>query len=95
MHLSQTAVTKAVRELEQDPDAPLIVRGSRDKQLTEAAINSRRERRSSRSTRADAPRHRADPRRQAWAWSPMRGRRRLPLHLALPPLQFMGKQEFP
>ena len=35
LHLSQAAVTKAVRELEQDLDAPLIVRSSRGVQLTE------------------------------------------------------------
>jgi len=35
LHLSQAAVTKAIRELEQDLDAPLIVRGSRGVTLTE------------------------------------------------------------
>jgi LysR family transcriptional regulator of abg operon len=35
LHLSQAAVTKAVRELEQDLDAPLITRSSRGVTLTE------------------------------------------------------------
>ncbi|MFM0208668.1 LysR substrate-binding domain-containing protein [Paraburkholderia sediminicola] len=35
LHLSQAAVTKAVRELEQDLDAPLIMRSSRGVTLTE------------------------------------------------------------
>jgi LysR family transcriptional regulator, regulator of abg operon len=35
LHLSQAAVTKAIRELERDLDAPLIVRGSRGVTLTE------------------------------------------------------------
>jgi LysR family transcriptional regulator, regulator of abg operon len=35
LHLSQAAVTKAIRELEQDLDAPLIVRSSRGVMLTE------------------------------------------------------------
>ncbi|KAI3606015.1 Transcriptional regulator, LysR family (plasmid) [Cupriavidus necator H850] len=35
LHLSQAAITKAIRELEQDLDAPLIVRSSRGVTLTE------------------------------------------------------------
>ncbi|MGT2433062.1 LysR family transcriptional regulator [Cupriavidus basilensis] len=35
LHLSQAAITKAVKELEEDLDAPLIVRSSRGVTLTE------------------------------------------------------------
>ena len=35
LHLSQAAITKAIRELEEDLDAPLIVRSSRGITLTE------------------------------------------------------------
>jgi LysR family transcriptional regulator of abg operon len=35
LHLSQAAITKAIRELEEDLDAPLIVRSSRGVTLTE------------------------------------------------------------